>query len=311
MNNEIARTPEEDKLIRRYREVQRHEEYQYLHLLEDIMENGSDSDDRTGVGTRSLYGTQMRFSLRDTFPLFTTRRIFFRGAVEELLWMIRGDTDAKLLQEKNIHIWDGNTTREFLDGRGLDYEEGQIGKLYGFQMRNWGGDWDKHLQGEKTGVDQLKYIVDSLKKDKTSRRLVMSYWNSSDLDSGVLTPCHAFVQFRVNQQTNELDCMMTQRSCDFCCGVVLNVPFYALMTRLLANVVGLEAGEFIWSGGDSHIYKNHIENAKIQIQREPLPFPKVEIPDVKTIEDIEQLQFSDFKLIDYQYHPSLKYPMAV
>lgn len=311
MNNEIAQNQAEEKLLRRYRQTKQHEEYQYLHLLEDIMENGSDSDDRTGVGTRSIYGTQMRFSLRETFPLFTTRRIFFRGAVEELLWMIRGDTDAKLLQEKNIHIWDGNTTREFLDSRGLDYDEGQIGKLYGFQMRNWGGDWDKHLQGERTGVDQLKYIVDSLKRDKTSRRLVMSYWNSSELDEGVLTPCHAFVQFRVNQKTNELDCMMTQRSCDFCCGVVLNVPFYALMTRLIAKVVGLNAGDFIWSGGDSHIYKNHIDNAKIQIQRNPLPLPKVIIPDVQTIEDIEKLEFSDFDLVDYQYHPSLKYPMAV
>ena len=304
-------TVQEEKLLKRHREVQQHEEYQYLHLLEDIMENGIDSDDRTGVGTKSIFGTQMRFSLRDSFPLFTTRRIFFRGAVEELLWMIRGDTDAKLLQEKNIHIWDGNTTKEFLAGRKLNYEEGQIGKLYGFQMRNWGGDWDKHMKGEKTGVDQLDYIVSTLKKDKTSRRLVMSYWNASEIDEGVLTPCHAFVQFRVNQKTNELDCMMTQRSCDYCCGVVLNVPFYALMTQLIAKIVGLNPGELLWSGGDSHIYKTHMENALIQIEREPYPFPKVEIPDIQSIKDIEDLQFEDFKLIDYKFHPSLKYPMAV
>jgi thymidylate synthase len=288
-----------------------HEEYQYLHLMEDIINEGVESNDRTGVGTRSLFGTQMKFSLKDSFPLFTTRKIFFRGAVEELLWMMRGETDAKILQQKNIHIWDGNTTKEFIRNRGLNMEEGQIGKLYGFQMRNWNGDWEYHLKGKKTGVDQLKYIIDTLKVDKTSRRLIMSYWNASSLDDGVLTPCHAFVQFRVNQKTNELDCMMTQRSCDICCGVVLNVPFYSLMTMLIAKVSGLNPGTFIWSGGDTHIYNNHIENAKKQIVRTPLPFPTITIPDIKTIEDIEQLKFEDFKLNNYKHHESLKYDMAI
>jgi thymidylate synthase len=311
MNGLLYCSKEEQELIIKNRLEQQHEEYKYLHLLEKILNEGVESADRTNVGTKSLFGTNMRFSLRNSFPLFTTRKIFFRGAVEELLWMIRGKTDAKLLQEKNIHIWDGNTTSEFIAKRGLNYTEGQIGKLYGFQMRNWGGDWEKHLNGERTGIDQLKYVVDTLRKDKTSRRLIISYWNASSLDEGVLTPCHAFVQFRVNQNTNELDCMMTQRSCDFCCGVVLNVPFYSLLTLLISKIVNLKPGEFIWSGGDSHIYLNHISNANLQINRTPFPFPTIEIPDIKTIEDIENLKFEDFKLNNYLYHPQLKYEMAI
>ena len=297
--------------IMRSRKEAHNAEYQYLHLMEDILSNGVESTDRTGVGTKSIFGTQMRFSLRESFPLFTTRRIFFRGAVEELLWMLRGETDANKLKDKNIHIWDGNTSSDFISSRGLSYDAGQIGKLYGFQMRNWGGDWESHLNGERTGVDQLQYVVDTIKQDKSSRRIIMSYWNAGELNAGVLTPCHAFVQFRINQETNELDCMMTQRSCDLCCGVVLNVPFYSLMTMLIAKLVGVNVGEFIWSGGDTHIYTNHIENAKIQLERTPYEFPTVKIPDVKTIEDIEALCFEDFELKHYTYYPSLKFPMAV
>jgi thymidylate synthase len=289
-----------------------HEEDQYLDLLEKIIDEGVDSNDRTGVGTKSLFGAQMRFSLRDSFPLFTTRRISLRIAFEELVWMMRGETDAKILQDKNIHIWDGNTTREFLDKRGLPYmNEGQIGKLYGFQMRNWGGDWTSHLKGVRTGIDQLQGVIDLLQKNPTSRRIIMNYWNVEDLNKGVLTPCHSFVQFRVNQSTNELDCMMTQRSCDMCCGVPINIAFYSLMTLMLASLCNFKPGEFIWSGGDVHVYKTHIDNVKKQIMRTPMPFPIVSVPKFNSLDDMLKCEFEGVKLENYTPHYPIKYEMAV
>lgn len=289
-----------------------HEERQYLELLYKIVTEGTDSKDRTGVGTKSLFGAQMRFSLRDSFPLFTTRKISLRIAFEELMWMMRGQTDAKILQEKNIHIWDGNTTRRFLDNRGLSYmDEGQIGKLYGFQMRNWGGDWKMHLKGHRTGIDQLANVVELIQNDPSSRRIIMNYWNVEDLNKGVLTPCHSFVQFRVNQETYELDCMMTQRSCDMCCGVPINVAFYSLMTLMLASLCNYNPGEFIWSGGDVHIYNNHIDSVKQQIMRRPYQFPFVRVPRFNSFDDMLKCEYKDLILRNYNHHEPIKYQMAV
>ncbi len=290
------------------------EQNQYLNLLNTILTNGVQSSDRTGVGTLSLFGSQMRFSLQDgKIPIFTTRKIFHRGAIQELLWMIRGDTDAKKLQQKNVHIWDGNTTRQFLDNRNLQYmQEGQIGTLYGFQMRNWGGNWQQHIKGSRTGIDQLQKVVQQIKNDPSSRRIVMSYWNVSQLDSGTLTPCHAFIQFRVNQKTKELDCQMYQRSVDCCCGLPLNVIFYSVLTILIAKITGYKPGEFIWTGGDVHIYSSHIQNAKIQIERLPFQPPIINInKDIKSIVDIQEMCFQDFQISGYKSHQPLKYVMAI
>lgn len=290
------------------------EQIQYINLLKNIINNGSQSSDRTGVGTLSLFGSQMRFSLRNnSLPILSTRKIFHRGAIQELLWMIRGQTDAKKLQQKNIHIWDGNTSRKFLDDRGLqDMDEGQIGTLYGFQMRNWGGNWDQHVKGTRTGIDQLQKVVSQLKNEPSSRRIIMSYWNVSQLDTGVLTPCHAFVQFRVNQKTKELDCQMYQRSVDCCCGLPLNIIFYSVLTILVAKITGYSPGQFIWTGGDVHIYSSHIQNAKIQIERLPFDPPKILInKQIKNIKDIQEMSFEDFQIIGYKFHQPLKYVMAI
>lgn len=286
-------------------------ELPYIDLLKEIIDYGALSDDRTGVGTKSLFGKSFDFDIRNHLPLFTTRKIFFRGAVEELLWMIRGETDAKKLQEKGIHIWDGNTTKDFIEERGLDIDKGQIGKLYGFQMRNWGGDWDKHLQGIRTGIDQLQNIFNEIRNFPHSRRMVMSYWNVSDLDKGVLAPCHYSVQFRINQEKDELDCLVNQRSCDMMCGVPFNVVFYSLMCMLVAKATGYKPGNLRWNGGDCHIYLMHLEKVKEQVKREPKTFPQVTIPDVKSIEDIENLSFEDFELHNYNHDEPIKYKMAV
>jgi len=286
-----------------------HEEYQYLDAIREIIEKGHHSGDRTGVGIRSMFGKQMRFSLQKTFPLLTTKRVFWRGVAEELLWFVKGDTNAKNLSDKGIKIWDGNGSREFLDKRGLSHrEEMDLGPVYGFQWRHFGAKYvDMHTDYTGQGVDQLAECIRKIKEDPTDRRILLSAWNPADLHEMALPPCHMFCQFYV--ANGELSCLMYQRSCDMGLGVPFNIASYALLTCMMAQVCGLKPGEFVHSMGNAHVYQNHVEPLMTQLERTPRPFPVLQInPDIK---DIDGFSFSDFKLIGYDPHKKIEMEMAV
>jgi len=236
-----------------------YEEVQYLDLIRNIITNGVHRGDRTGTGTLSKFGVQMRFSLRNnTFPLLTTKKVFWRGVAEELLWFVRGSTNGNLLSDKNIHIWDGNGSREFLDSRGLHHREvGDLGPVYGFQWRHFGAEYvDMHTDYTGQGVDQLIDCINKLKKTPEDRRIIMSAWNPSDLDKMALPPCHMFCQFYV--ANGELSCLMYQRSADMGLGVPFNIASYSLLTAMMAQVCGLKCGDFVHSIGDAHVYGKNI-----------------------------------------------------
>ena len=252
------------------------------------------------------------FSLRDgAMPLLTTKRTFWRGLAEELLWFISGPTNAKELSAKGIHIWDGNGSREFLDSRGLGHrEEGDLGPVYGFQWRHFGATYtDCHADYTGQGVDQLARAIETIKTNPTDRRIVVSAWNPSDLGAMALPPCHMFMQFYVDVDKGELSCQMYQRSADVGLGVPFNIASYALLTHLIAHVTGLKPGEFVHVMGDAHVYTNHVEPLKEQLLREPRPFPTLTInPDKR---DIDSFTLDDFKLEGYKPHPTIKMEMAV
>nr|CAI5855914.1 unnamed protein product [Callosobruchus analis] len=257
-------------------EYREHEEYQYLNHIKKILEQGVKRGDRTGVGTYSIFGAQMRYSLYDeTFPLLTTKRVFWRAVVEELLWFIRGSTNAIELKEKNIHIWDANSTREFLDSIGLkDREEGDLGPVYGFQWRHFGAEYKgMHADYTNKGIDQLAHVINTIKTRPTDRRIIMCAWNPVDIPEMALPPCHCLCQFFV--ANDELSCQLYQRSADMGLGVPFNIASYALLTYMIAHVTGLKPGEFIHTLGDSHVYLNHKEALMEQLKREPRPFPKL------------------------------------
>jgi thymidylate synthase len=294
--------------------MENHEEQQYLNLIKNILENGTWEEGRNGK-TKSIFGSMMRFSLKDgKIPILTTKKTAWKTCVKELLWFIRGETDNKLLQEQGVHIWDGNTTREFLDSRGLtDYREGLIGPGYGFQWRHFGGDYDSSAAGVKEGgnrgVDQLQQIIDALKDpaQRTSRRLIMSAWNPQQLDKMALPPCHILCQFNVHDG-NKLSCSMYQRSNDEACGTTFNIASYSFLTHLIAKHCGLEAYEFVYFKGNCHIYEEHVDGLKLQIQREPFPFPTVSIKQVR--ENINDYHIDDFILENYQHHEPIKFQMV-
>eukprot|EP01006_Ploeotia_vitrea_P036486 TRINITY_DN66026_c6_g1_i2.p3 TRINITY_DN66026_c6_g1~~TRINITY_DN66026_c6_g1_i2.p3 ORF type:complete len:253 (-),score=136.10 TRINITY_DN66026_c6_g1_i2:83-841(-) len=252
----------------------------------------------------------MRFSLRDdVFPLLTTKRTFWRGVAEELLWFISGSTNGKLLSDKKIRIWDGNGSREYLDSIGLtEREEGDLGPVYGFQWRHFGAKYtDVHADYSGHGIDQLAICIDKIKNNPNDRRIIMSAWNPTDLKQMALPPCHMFCQFYV--ANGELSCQMYQRSCDMGLGVPFNIASYALLTRLVAQVCDLKPGEFVHTLGDAHVYLNHVDALELQLQREPRPFPKLKInPEVK---DIDGFKFSDFTLVGYNPHGKIPMKMAV
>lgn len=288
------------------------EEMQYLDLCRDILQNGVKRGDRTGTGTLSKFGTQMRFSLREgTMPLLTTKRTFWRGLAEELLWFIEGNTNANDLAAKNVHIWDGNGSRDFLDRRGLSHREiGDLGPVYGFQWRHFGAKYiDMHTDYAGQGVDQLAECIHKIKNNPEDRRIIMSAWNPSDLDAMALPPCHMFCQFYVDTTRNELSCQMYQRSADMGLGVPFNIASYALLTHMVAHVTGLKPGDFVHTIGDAHIYLNHVEALEEQMKRFPRAFPKLKINQKKA--DIDDFVFDDFELLDYNPHKTIKMKMAV
>jgi len=290
------------------------QEQQYLQLLEDILRKGSVRQDRTGIGTKSIFGTQLRFSLENNaLPLITTKKVFFRGIVEELLWFIRGETDSKKLEDKGVNIWKGNTSREFLDKRGLNcLPEGSIGKGYGYQWRNFGGTEraDTYKHGLKDGVDQLSNALRMIKEDPNSRKIIVSAWNPQQLEEMALEPCHTLFQFQVDN--GKLNLHWYQRSVDTLLGLPFNIASYAALTLIMAKASGLEGGDLVFSGGDTHLYLSHLAQAEEQISRQPRPFPKLNInKKISSIEDMENLQFEDFELVEYNPHPAIKADMAI
>ena len=292
-------------------EFKNDEEQQYLNLIKNILENGTWENGRNGK-TKAIFGNMMRFSLKDgKIPILTTKKTAWKTCLRELLWFIRGKTNNKLLTEQGVHIWDGNSSREFLDSRGLqDYEIDELGPVYGHQWRHFNAKWqgDSHdYSGE--GVDQLQYIIDQLKncETRTNRRLVLSAWNPCQLDEMALPPCHILCQFNVHHG-NKLSCMMVQRSCDFFLGIPFNIASYSMLTHLIANHCGLEAYEFVHFMGNCHLYENSIDAAQLQITREPFPFPTISIKEVR--ENIDDYTVDDFILDNYQSHEAIKVSMV-
>lgn len=286
------------------------EESQYLDLIEKILKDGELKEDRTGVGTISIFGAQMRFSLRNgQMPLLTTKRVFWRGVCEELLWFLRGETDARLLSDKGVKIWDDNGSRAFLDSRGLtDNEVGDLGPVYGFQWRHFGAEYegrDANYNGK--GVDQIKQIVETLRKNPTDRRILLSAWNPCAINKMALPPCHIMAQFYVSR--GELSCMMYQRSCDMGLGVPFNIASYSLLTILLAKASGLRPGEFVHTLGDAHVYRNHVDALREQLTRVPRAFPFLKF--VRERSFLEDYESTDMEIIDYNPYPAIKMEMAV
>ena len=272
---------------------------QYHELIKHVLENGTVKKDRTGTGTKSVFGYQMRFDLSKGFPMVTTKKLHLKSIVHELLWFLKGDTNIKYLQENGVRIWN-----EWAD------ENGDLGPVYGYQWRNWNGD----------EIDQISEIIETLKNNPDSRRMLVSAWNPSVLPDtsksfsenvangkAALPPCHAFFQFYVAD--GKLSCQLYQRSADIFLGVPFNIASYALFTMMMAQACGLEAGDFIHTFGDAHIYSNHQEQIELQLSRDPKPLPKMILnPDIKNIFDFT---FDDFTLVDYEHHPHIKGAVAI
>ena len=261
----------------------------YHDLLRLVLEKGRPKEDRTGTGTLSVFGAQARFDLQEGFPLLTTKKLHLRSIIHELLWFLRGETNVKYLREHGVTIWD-----EWAD------EQGDLGRVYGAQWRDWRGPNDKH-------IDQIDRLIEQIKTCPDSRRLIVSAWNPAEVDAMALPPCHALFQFYV--QDGELSCQLYQRSADLFLGVPFNIASYALLTMMVAQVCRLTTGEFIHTFGDLHLYRNHLDQAREQLGRTPRPLPRMELnPAVKNIHDF---RFEDFRLVDYNPWPAIKAPIAV
>ena len=286
----------------------RHEENQYLNLIDDILSEGTKEEGRNGT-TFAVVGAAMHFSLNNRcIPFLTTKRLAWKTCLKELLWFIRGNTDNALLQAQNVHIWDGNASREFLDSRGLVHRaEGDLGPIYGFQWRNFGGEYPE-TDTSKKGVDQLQAVIDALKdpEQRTSRRLIISAWNPCQLHEMALPPCHVMMQFHVTDGTR-LSCSLYQRSGDVGLGVPFNIASYSMLTHLLAHHCDLDAHEFVYYLGNAHIYDDHMEALKEQVTREPHEFPKIAIRALH--ENISDYVLDDFEVQGYQCHDAI--PMTM
>ena len=303
----------------RYRktEAEKSDEQTYLDLCKSILLNGQRKDDRTRVGTISEFGKQIRYDICDTIPLFTTKRVAWKHCIEELLWFLRGDTDAKKLQSKGVKIWDGNSSREFLDSRGLqNYEEGICGPLYGWQWRFFGAKYSQEFSDTTKfrvtgGIDQIEKVIQSLKNDPYGRRHLVCAWNPPQLDEMVLPPCHFAFQFYVGGGGKELSCHVMMRSNDVFLGHPFNVFSYAVLTHIIGLKTGMKPKELVISITDAHLYNNHIEATEEQLKRSPRVLPKLLINQrVKDI-PIEEIQSTDFEVVGYFPHPVIKAPMAV
>jgi thymidylate synthase len=310
----------------------KHADESYLDLVEYIMKNGTTKTDRTGTGTKSIFGYQMRFNLSDGFPLLTTKKMPIKSLTHELIWFMRGDTNLKYLADNNVHLWDEwpykaylirnkikipeinspewkSGMQEFVEkiktDKNFAKEYGNLGPIYGYQWRNWPAPNGKH-------IDQLANAIELIKKDPNSRRIIVSAWNAADIEEMAkagLPPCHTLFQFYVAD--GKLSCQLYQRSCDTFLGIPLNIASYSLLTMIIAQICGLEAGEFVWTGGDVHLYSNHLEQAKLQLTRrnDIRPLPKMKINPKKM--KLEDFTIEDFELVDYNPHEAIKAPIAV
>ena len=265
----------------------------YEDLVRTILREGTPKSDRTGTGTISLFGRQMRFDLSHSFPLITTKKVYFRGIAYELLWFLKGSQNVRWLQENRVHIWD----------EWADPETGDLGPVYGVQWRSWPAPTpeDPHHT-----IDQVAKVLDLIRTHPDSRRMIVTAWNPAQVDSMALPPCHALFQFYVAD--GRLSCQLYQRSCDMFLGVPFNIASYALLTLMMAQQAGLEPGEFVWTGGDCHIYDNHVEQVLEQLSRKPYPYPTMRI---RKADSIFSYQYEDFEVVDYQCHPAIKAPVAV
>lgn len=261
----------------------------YLDLMRDVLENGTDKSDRTGTGTRSVFGRQIRFDLADGFPLLTTKKLHLRSIIHELLWFLKGDTNIRYLQEHQVSIWD-----EWAD------ENGELGPVYGYQWRSWPAP-----DGRR--IDQISQLIEQIRRNPDSRRLIVSAWNPALVDEMALPPCHALFQFYVAD--GRLSCQLYQRSADLFLGVPFNIASYALLTLMLAQVCGLQPGEFVHTFGDVHLYANHFEQARLQLERSPRPLPQMKLNPA--VDNLFDFTFDDFELSGYDPHPHIKAPVAV
>ncbi|MCE9685334.1 thymidylate synthase [Shewanella sp. AS16] len=262
---------------------------QYLALMQHILAEGTEKTDRTGTGTRSVFGYQMRFDLNQGFPLVTTKKCHLRSIVHELLWFLKGDTNIAYLKDNKVSIWD-----EWAD------EHGDLGPVYGAQWRSW------PTQGGES-IDQISQVIEQIKQQPDSRRLIVSAWNVGELDKMALAPCHAFFQFYVAD--GKLSCQLYQRSCDVFLGLPFNIASYALLTMMVAQQCDLQLGDFVWTGGDTHLYSNHMEQTELQLSRQPYDLPQMKI--LRKPESIFDYRFEDFELTGYQSHPHIKAPVAI
>ena len=262
---------------------------QYLDFMRHVRDHGHPKEDRTGTGTLSVFGYQMRFALADGFPLVTTKQVHRKSLVHELLWFLRGETNVRSLQEAGVTIWD-----EWADAGG------ELGPIYGYQWRSW-------PTGDGGHVDQLANVVAEIRRNPDSRRLIVSAWNVADIPRMALPPCHAFFQFYVAE--GRLSCQLYQRSCDIFLGVPFNIASYALLTQMVAQQCDLGVGEFVWTGGDCHLYRNHLEQVELQLARAPYPLPRLVIH--RRADSLFDYRFEDIEIADYRYHPAIKAPIAV
>lgn len=262
---------------------------QYLDLLREVRDRGALKSDRTGTGTRSLFGRQMRFDLSQGFPAVTTKKLHFKSIIHELLWFLKGETNTRYLKEHGVSIWD-----EWADA------DGELGPVYGYQWRSWPTPDGRH-------IDQIAQVLEQLRQNPDSRRLIVSAWNVADLSKMALQPCHAFFQFYVAE--GRLSCQLYQRSADLFLGVPFNIASYALLTHMVAQQTDLKAGEFVWTGGDCHVYSNHLQQVEEQLKREPLPSPRLAMK--RRPASIFDYRFEDFEVTNYQSHPAIKAPVAI
>ena len=261
----------------------------YLDLLQHVLNNGVDKSDRTGTGTRSVFGYQLRFDLQEGFPLVTTKKVHTRSIIHELLWFLKGESNIQYLKENKVRIWD-----PWAD------EEGELGPIYGVQWRSWRG-------ADGKSVDQITELIEAIKKSPDSRRLIVNAWNVAEIPNMALPPCHTMFQFYIAQ--GKLSCQLYQRSADLFIGVPFNIASYALLTMMIAQVTGYEPGDFVHTFGDAHIYSNHFDQVRLQLEREPRPLPQMKLsPEVKSIFDFV---YEDFQLVGYDPHPLIKAPVAV
>ena len=294
----------------KYRHNKYNEENQYLNLLDDILSSHNNQEGRNG-NTLSIFGSTMHFSLEhNKMPIMTTKKVAWKTCLRELLWFIKGDTNNKHLKDKNVHIWDENGSRQFLDGRGLTkFMEDDLGPIYGFQWRHYNAKYnDCNSDYSNKGIDQLKEVIECLKdpEKRNSRRMIITAWNPCQLDIMALPPCHIFMQFNVTNNT-KLSCAMYQRSNDEACGTCFNIASYCFLTHLLAKHCDLEPYEFLYYKGNCHIYEEHIDNIKVQVLREPFEFPTLEI--INKREHIEDYVEADFVVSNYKHHDAIKYTM--